>query len=224
MTPTSDDAGESTIAFVDIVQFTALTDIHGDLAAADAATGLETITRDLLSDGVSLVKAMGDGVLLSAVSPLDGLRLVVRLIESVHEIGLDARAGADHGPVVVRGGDVFGSTVNLTSRLAATAEPGTIAMTRVMALAAADLSLAVASLGVVELKGFQVPVEIFQADPCRHDADWLTDPVCGMRLEPDNAVGVWGASDSSGPRIGFCSVRCAEIFEREPGRFGHGST
>ncbi len=217
--PTADDrtpeSVASTIAFVDLIQFTSLTNVHGDEAGADAADTLESLTRGVLGDEVRLVKTAGDGVLLQATNPHDALRCIAALIEQLHDAGFDARAGADHGSVVARNGDVFGSTVNLAARLASLADPGSVVMTRPVALAATDLELAATALGPVEVRGFDAAIELFQVDPCHHHDHWLVDPVCGMRLEPGRAASP-GPGD---PRVGFCSPRCAELFEQSPERY-----
>jgi len=217
----SDEAPLSTIAFVDLISFTSLTNVHGDLAAADAASTLESITTGLMGDTVRLVKTAGDGVLLQASTPADALRTIAKMIERIHENGFDARAGADHGSVVLRNNDVFGSTVNLASRLASIATPGTVAVTRPVALAAAALEFSWSPLGLVEVRGFHDTIELFQVDPCdRHD-HWLTDPVCGMRLEPDQAIEVVDAGES---KVGFCSTRCADLFAHSPELYGQASS
>ncbi len=98
--------------FVDLVKFTSLTAVHGDMAGADAALAIEQITRRIAGSHGRLVKTAGDGVLVEAPSALDVLRMAGAVIEEVHVIGLDARAGVDVGPVIVSGDDIFGSTVN----------------------------------------------------------------------------------------------------------------
>lgn len=204
-------AGELTVVFVDLVRFTSLTDIHGDVTAADAARALGDVTRAALGSDDRLVKSVGDGVLLLAPTPEAGLRLAGSIIEGLHDLdaGLDARGGLHHGPVVSREGDVFGATVNLAARLAELPSPGRLAVTRSVALSAGEVDLAVEPVGFVELRGFREPAEVFELDPCRHDGEWLTDPVCGMRLRAADAI---ATRRVAGELIGFCSSRCAELY------------
>lgn len=203
--------GEVSVVFVDLVRFTALTDIHGDTTAADAASALDEVTTAALGAGGRLVKSVGDGVLLVARSPAAGLRLAGAIIEGLHDldVGLDARGGVHHGSVIRRNGDVLGATVNLAARLAELPPPGWLAVTRQVALSAGEVDLAVTPRGCVELRGFREPVEVFELDPCRHDGEWLTDPVCGMRLRAGDAI---APLHETGEPIGFCSQRCAELF------------
>ena len=208
-----DDTIEITVLFVDLVKFTSLTSVHGDQAAADAATTLYEITRDALDENGRLVKTLGDGVLLTTSSPANGLRCAATIIERLHEhaTGLDARCGADHGTVINQSGDVFGASVNLAARAATRAAPGTIAAPRVIALSASNLGLTATPLGSQLLKGFLDPIELFQIDPCNHAEQAATDPVCGMRLAVEQAI---EPRQLDGRMIGFCSTRCAEIYRQ----------
>ena len=44
----------------------------------------------------------------------------------------------------------------------------------------------------------------------------MTDPVCGMTVEPRDAAAAW---DHGGTTYYFCSVGCFERFRAEPERF-----
>ena len=204
---------EVTVLFVDLVRFTSLTSVHGDQAAADAATILYEITRNSLDENGRLVKTLGDGVLITTSSPANGLRCAATIIERLHEhtMGLDARCGGDHGTVIDQSGDIFGASVNLAARAATKAAPGTIAATRAIALSAGNLGLAAIPLGPQKLKGFLDPIELFQIDPCGHSDRVATDPVCGMRLAFEQAI---DPHQLDGRMIGFCSTRCAEIYRQ----------
>lgn len=48
-------------------------------------------------------------------------------------------------------------------------------------------------------------------------AQTFRDPVCGMRLPP---TAVAAERPFDGQRLRFCSVRCAELFDAHPGRYG----
>ena len=67
------------------------------------------------------------------------------------------------GPVVVQGGDYFGRTVNLASRVAARATAGQVLVTAAVAAAAAGDGVRFIELGDLELKGFSAPVRVLEA-------------------------------------------------------------
>lgn len=213
-----DAASPGCVAFVDLVRFTSLTEVHGDLAGADAAETLYDIASARLGDQVRLIKTLGDGVLLLASAPGPALKCTAQIVEALHDLanGSDARAGLHHGAVLERQGDIFGSTVNMASRIVSVAQPGTIAVTRRVAQEAGALGLASAPLGLRPVRGFAEEVELFQINPCEHGGTWLADPVCGMRVDAEGASAVMGDGSDS---YGFCSVRCAELFDAAPHRY-----
>jgi len=45
----------------------------------------------------------------------------------------------------------------------------------------------------------------------------VIDPVCGMRIDPDDAV---GTAEHGGTTYYFCSEACREAFVAEPAAFG----
>jgi class 3 adenylate cyclase len=107
----------ATVVFVDLVRFTSFTEIHGDVTAADAAETLAHIVRESLASGTELVKLLGDGAMLVAQEPVDGLRTAANIIERLHDgsAGLDARGGLHHGEVA-SGGVMMSSARRSTCR------------------------------------------------------------------------------------------------------------
>lgn len=210
------EQSKAAVAFIDLVSFTALTDVHGDHVGADAAVAIEQSAVRRSGPRVRLVKATGDGVLLRATTPADGLRAAGEIVEDVHELGLDARAGVHYGPVVARNGDIYGSTVNLASRLASLAQPGTVMVTRPVALAVDEIPFAAVPQGPTQVKGLHDPVETFLVDPCNHEGKWVIDPVCGMRLDAATARPGPGPTADG---YGFCSPACVALFADDPGRY-----
>jgi adenylate cyclase len=67
------------------------------------------------------------------------------------------------GPVVVQGGDYFGRTVNLASRVAAHARAGQVLVTEPVAAAVAGDSVGFADVGELRLKGISAPVRVLEA-------------------------------------------------------------
>ena len=67
------------------------------------------------------------------------------------------------GPVVVQGGDYFGRTVNLASRVAARAQAGQVLVTAPVAQAPSPGGVTYTDLGELRLKGFTAPVRVLEA-------------------------------------------------------------
>lgn len=122
------DAGYLCIGFADIVGFTRLSRRLPDNRLADLVTTFETDSADVVaSTGARMVKTLGDEVMFVSESPAISAQTAL-LLHDIHHRRDDVpslRIGLAFGEVVTRMGDVFGSTVNLASRLTDLARPGT---------------------------------------------------------------------------------------------------
>jgi adenylate cyclase len=65
---TSDPACETAILFADLSGFTAFTEAHGDLDAADLAGRFHELAEVALRDGTRLIKTLGDAVMTASLS------------------------------------------------------------------------------------------------------------------------------------------------------------
>ena len=120
------------IAFADLVGYTRLGD-HlpaedlGSIAGRFADLAVGAVKRP-----VTLVKTIGDGAMFASpeVPPLlASLQRLVAAVEGEGERFPDVRVGVAFGPATARGGDWFGATVNVASRVAELARPGRILAT-----------------------------------------------------------------------------------------------
>jgi adenylate cyclase len=120
------------VAFADLVGFTRMgTRVHAD-AVGRVAARLVALASEVVQPPVTMVKTIGDAVML--VSPDVGRLIedVLTLVARVGDQGEDfpqLRAGVAYGPVVGSAGDWYGHTVNLASRLTSVARPGTVVAT-----------------------------------------------------------------------------------------------
>ena len=125
--------GTRTIAvgFGDLVGFTKLGGEMPPDQLGRIATRLADLGTTAARPPVQLVKTIGDAVMLASpkVDPLiDALDDLVRAVDKEGEDFPGLRAGVAYGEALPRGGDWFGSPVNLASRLTAAAKPGTISV------------------------------------------------------------------------------------------------
>ncbi|MFI9508082.1 adenylate/guanylate cyclase domain-containing protein [Nocardia sp. NPDC052566] len=170
------------VSFVDLVGYTAITETHGDELAADMAQELADIAIDQLAPGDRLVKTMGDAVLISSASPVSGIELLQRISECCARASrpLDIHAGAHYGPVIERNGDIFGATVNLAARIAATARSGQVLVTHQMAHAARVAGMAAADLGARSFRNVTQHVSVFELE-LQAPAPYCVVPTAGDR-------------------------------------------
>jgi class 3 adenylate cyclase len=160
------DPGIRTVVFTDIVDSTTLTQSLGDEAAMALLGVHDTIVRDALSTlGGREVKHTGDGIMASFVSAAGAVRCAIQIQRELDkraqanpDCPLKVRVGAAAGEPVEQQNDLFGSTVQLASRLCAHAQPEQILVTNAIAELCVGKGLRFEDLGEVVLKGFGHPV------------------------------------------------------------------
>ena len=153
------------VGFVDLVGFTPFS---YDLPAEDLAAFVEAFearANDVITGfGGRVVKHIGDEVMFVVTDAATACDIALSLIETFGtETGGAPRGGVGFGTVIARGGDYYGSVVNLAARIAGLAVPGEVlvdAGARDGAAVAGD-QLAFAGAGRRMLKGFDEPVPLW---------------------------------------------------------------
>jgi adenylate cyclase len=120
------------VAFADLVGYTRLGRTISSEEIGAIAIRLAELARAATKPPVQLIKTIGDAAMLVCpdVPPL--LDAIIALTASAGREERDfpaLRAGMAHGPATPRGGDWFGATVNLASRITDVARPGRIVVT-----------------------------------------------------------------------------------------------
>ncbi|WP_434730274.1 adenylate/guanylate cyclase domain-containing protein [Rhizobium binae] len=203
---------QATVAFIDIAGFSAIADVYGDAAALDVLEIFESMVRDALSGYEPPIKWIGDEAMISFPEPETAIQVLGTLLQACRrEPRLPlTRAGLNHGPVISRGGDLFGSTVNIAARIAALASPGQLLATQAIAEAAVARGILVRDLGMVALRSVadEVPLYEIELAPSA-DPAWI-DPVCKMHAPYSS----YRRAAPQGPW--FCSPRCEEAYRQSP--------
>jgi class 3 adenylate cyclase len=149
------------VGFVDLVGFT---EIAGRLHARDLTVFLrdfEGRAHDVVTaHGARVVKLIGDEVMFVSTDPAAACRAGQALMEGLwHEDErVLPRGGLAFGEVLVRGGDYYGSVVNLASRLVDEAVPQEMLVTEELADAAEGCVFEPAGRRMV--KGFEQPIAV----------------------------------------------------------------
>lgn len=168
------------LGFVDIVGSTAYFARFGD----EAGRQLQQLHLDLLNDCVALqagrvVDTAGDGAFTCFTTPAAAARAMVALLNGVSDLNehrerdhqLMLRVGLHWGRVLTDGSVVTGDAVNLAARIAASADPGQIRLSREFFLALDPVQRFMCrSVGAVELRGSPRPMELMSLhwrDPSR---------------------------------------------------------
>jgi adenylate cyclase len=155
------------MSFLDLTGYTHLTEQQGDAtAAALAETMAMLVNRSSREHGGVPVKWLGDGVMIHYREPAGAVLSALGLVAQLPEAGLPpAHVGVAAGPVVAQGGDYFGRTVNLASRIAAHAGAGQVLVSQTVAESVPPQGVRFVEASEVRLKGFAHPVRLLEA--CR---------------------------------------------------------
>jgi class 3 adenylate cyclase/pimeloyl-ACP methyl ester carboxylesterase len=152
--PADPDRVLATVLFTDIVDSTAKVAELGDrrwrelLQAHHAA-----VRRQLTRYSGQEVDTAGDGFFATFDGPARAIRCASAITASVHDLGLEARAGVHTGECEIVDGKLGGIAVHIGARIAARAEPGQVLVSGTVRDLVAGSGLEFASRGSVELKG-----------------------------------------------------------------------
>jgi adenylate cyclase len=153
------------MCFVDLTGYTRLTEEQGDEAAAALAGRLtEIVQQRSRRQGGEAVKWVGDGVMFRFRDPSDAVVSALDMVEEIPAAGLPpAHVGVAAGPVIRQGGDYYGRTVNLASRISDRAAGGQVLVSEPVVELASVQGVTFVGIGSIELKGLKGPVDLFEA-------------------------------------------------------------
>ena len=158
--PKEDSTTDCVVGFADIVGYTPLGE-QLDASALDALLRRfeAGVARTATSEGARVVKLLGDEAMFVVGSPAEAAAIACALVSAPDLPEL--RVGLATGAVLTRGGDVFGSTVNLAARLVELAAPGQVLADPVTAGRLRGLDgVAVTSIGPRHVSGFEHDIEV----------------------------------------------------------------
>jgi adenylate cyclase len=153
------------VGFLDLVGFTRLARERSTKELAGILDRFEETARDVATaNNGRVVKFIGDEVMFVAESGATACRLALDLIESFAEdASVNPRGAIAVGPVLVRGGDYYGPTVNLAARAAAQATRSEILVTENIGGEDAP-GLRFEAAGRRQLRGFEDPVRFLSVE------------------------------------------------------------
>lgn len=209
------------VAFVDLSQFTSMTEAMGDLAAAEVLDRFsELVRRQVMVAGGRVVKQIGDEFMFvfpDAVTAVEAA-LAVRDAAEREPAFLALRIGIHHGSVVCREGDYVGATVNLAARVTGQAVADQVLVSEAVHHGAASLDdVEFTAVGSRAMKGMADEVVLFEVRRRGQAVERVrtVDPVCGMTLDVDTAPARLAVGEGE---VVFCSERCLRryVAEQQP--------
>jgi len=158
------------VMFADVAGSTAMYENMGDdLARERISKSLNTLISTSTRHGGSLVKTIGDEILVYFLD-VDQAIYAAREIQEIMEddsspetIGVSIRIGMQYGSAILEKNDIFGDTVNVAARIAAMAKARQILCTKELAFMLKEPELAnnVRPFDRLRVKGRQEPVDIY---------------------------------------------------------------
>jgi adenylate cyclase len=165
--------GVRSVGFADLVSFTRLVRRLSERELAALVQRFEALASDVVAaHGGRVIKTVGDEVIFAAASAPAAAAIALDIAATMTGDDLlpEVRSGLATGPVVMRLGDVFGTTVNRASRLTGIAAPGAVLVDDATAAALASVSgFELESLRRRQLRGLGVirPWLLRRASPSR---------------------------------------------------------
>ncbi|MFI9406340.1 adenylate/guanylate cyclase domain-containing protein [Nocardia sp. NPDC052316] len=149
---------ELAVGFADMVGYTRLTrHLHPDELSLLLESFESTTTAAITENGGWVVKNVGDEVMFAANSAANAARIALAIQESTMMVGgtPELRVAVAYGAVLQRFGDLYGSVVNIASRLTGVARPGTVLIDDEAAAALdGEPEFAIKNLRSVRVRGF----------------------------------------------------------------------
>jgi adenylate cyclase len=121
------DLARVAVGFVDLVGSTALEESLDPADLRALVSQFEARAFDVAAaHGGRVVKFIGDEIMVVALDPIAACRMMLDLLRECGVGDVRPRGGLSYGEVLFRGGDYYGSEVNLAARLVEEAIPGEV--------------------------------------------------------------------------------------------------
>ena len=211
----------ATFCFVDIAGYTALTDSHGEHAAADLVEDFSRMIRSAVASRGHVQELAGDNAFLVFPEPASAIESILGLYREVEGVWdfPALRTGLHHGSALYRSNRYFGTTINMAARTAAQASGGEILCTAQVANSLVRFknpTFTIDAVGTVKLKNLPHEVEMFALNRLDTKHQRVIDPVCQMQVDKKTAA---ANQEFKGQRYWFCSAGCSVRFANRPSDF-----
>jgi adenylate cyclase len=196
----------------DLSGYTALTETHGAVTAADVVDKFHHIVQQSLVGDSKLHDRIGDEVMIVSPSPDDLLKTAAMLLQnsSGEHLFLQVHGGLHYGQVLKRNNQLFGSAINLTSRIAAKAGKGTFWCSSEFTNALSNKSeFTFLPRGKHSFKNVREETEVLEL-LIEHQNFFHIDPVCKMVIRKKETA----IPHPTEQNTFFCSANCLDIYMR----------
>lgn len=200
------------ILIADLSGYTALTEAHGPFTAADMIDKYVAIVKESLVGETQLHQCIGDEVLIVSSSPDSMISTAIMLMKRscTERNFLQIHGGLHYGKTLKRNNNYFGSTINLTSRIAAKATKGAFWCSDQFVNSLSDKDgFIFQSKGKHQFKNVSEEHEVLEL-VIENSDPFFVDPVCRMLVNKKETA-IQHPDEES---IFFCSHDCLNIYKK----------
>ncbi|MBU2906530.1 adenylate/guanylate cyclase domain-containing protein [Arenibacter algicola] len=200
------------ILISDLSGYTALTETHGAVSAADLIDKYIAIVEDCIVGDSHLKERIGDELMIVSTTSDALLATATNILNTTSQEHnfLQVHGGLHYGKLLKRRDSYFGSAINLTSRIAAKASPGTFWCSEEFVQSLSDKSVSnLKSMGKHSFKNITGFVELYELRSENINSVFI-DSVCRMLILDTNQAIKHPSRDD----IFFCSSNCLDIYLR----------
>ena len=151
------------IMMTDIIGFTQLTRQKGDLIWKISLKHKNILQKSISRYNGKIIRIFGDSSISIFSDPVDAVRCSIEIQKSINEEPvIPLRIALHYGEVTTEGEEIFGESINLTSRILKISIASCILISdKVKPLLDAEPGIETRSIGIYDLKYVEHPVEIF---------------------------------------------------------------
>jgi adenylate cyclase len=208
---------KAAVLMADLTGYTAMTDVHGGASAATLIRKYMELVDNALVGNTEVIQRVGDQVVLLADDPNDIVETAKVLSSRIHSEHhfLSIHAGIHYGSVFVENKSLFGSPINVASRIMGMAEQGQI-------LCSSDLVENVNAekhsckhLGKFSFKNVMNEISVYEIITDTQLLHFI-DPVCHMQIDPNRTKYIYLYKNRE---YHFCGDQCLTLFKSNPETF-----
>lgn len=199
---------ELSILIADLSGYTALTEAHGSETAADLIDEYLSHVDESLVGDCYLHERVGDEVMIISASADNLAATAALLLNNICEKAhfLQLHGGLHTGTLLKRNNSFFGSSLNLASRIASKAAPGTFLCSDVFLNALSEkYKPSFTPKGRHSFKNVKDEIDLFEF-LSQGEEKFFIDPVCRMMVKDT------GIPHPTNSEVFFCSVECLNAY------------
>ena len=210
------------ILMIDLSGYTALTQVHGALSAFKTIKSFEKIANSSLIGQSKIMERVGDELLIISPDVLDIALTALKIQEQSRDKSefLLTHSGIHYGEVIIMGHSLFGSAINITSRISGLAKENEILCSmEFIQMLPNSKKFTTRELGRFQFRNLFTDTTVYSLSkpmPKKVLKDSIIDPVCKMiiGIQDIKLKKVYGEDTYH-----FCSTDCMHLFDKGAERF-----